>query len=39
MFGMLDYRAYKLFWLLGLPFRIIWRLLWFAIIALAVLVA
>jgi hypothetical protein len=38
MFGMLDYRAYKLLWLIGLPFRIIWRLLWFVIIAVAILI-
>jgi hypothetical protein len=38
MFGMLDYRAHKLFWLIGLPFRITWRLLWFVIVALAVLI-
>ena len=35
MFGMLDYRACKLFWLIGLPFRIASRLLFFIILAIA----
>jgi hypothetical protein len=36
MFGMLDYRAYKLFWLLGLPLRLAWRAVYFITIAIAV---
>jgi hypothetical protein len=36
MFGMLDYRAHKLFWLITLPFRLLWRLLWLAAIAAGV---
>jgi len=36
MFGMLDYRAYKLNWLIGLPFRIVMRLCLFAIMAIAI---
>jgi uncharacterized membrane protein len=39
MFGMLDYRAHKLFWLLTLPLRIISRLLGFALIVVAILIA
>jgi len=39
MFGMLDYRAHKLFWLLTLPLRLIVRLMWFVFIALAVALA
>jgi hypothetical protein len=38
MFGMLDYRAHKLFWLIGLPLRIASRLLFFIIIAIAILI-
>jgi len=36
MFGMLDYRAYKLYWLIGLPFRIVLRILFFIVIAIAI---
>jgi hypothetical protein len=36
MFGMLDYRAHKLYWLLTLPLRIISRLLFFVIVAIAI---
>ena len=36
MFGMLDYRAYKLLWLISLPFRIVWRLIWFVVIAIEI---
>jgi hypothetical protein len=39
MFGMLDYRAYKLFWLLTFPLRIISRLVGFAFIVVAILIA
>jgi hypothetical protein len=33
MFGMLDYRAHKLYWLLTLPLRIIARLLFLLAVA------
>jgi hypothetical protein len=36
MFGMLDYRAYKLLQLIGLPFRIALRLAFFVIAAIAI---
>jgi hypothetical protein len=36
MFGMLDYRAYKLFWLLTFPFRLAGRAFYFIFIAIAV---
>ena len=36
MFGMLDYRAYKLFRLIGLPLRIVGRLAFFVIIGIAI---
>jgi hypothetical protein len=36
MFGMLDYRAHKLFWLLTLPFRLIGKAFYFIFIAIAV---
>jgi hypothetical protein len=39
MFGMLDYRAHKLFWLLTLPFRLAWQLLFIAIVVAAILIA
>ncbi len=39
MFGMLDYRAYKLFWLVGFPLRVVSRLSFFAILAVAILIA
>ena len=39
MFGMLDYRAYKLFWLIGLPLRLLWRIVWVACIAAGILIA
>jgi hypothetical protein len=39
MFGMLDYRAYKLFRVLGFPLRVIVKLLSFACIGLAILIA
>jgi len=38
MFGMLDYRAYKLFWLITLPFRIAARLAFFVIIGIAIFI-
>jgi hypothetical protein len=38
MFGMLDYRAYKLFWLVGLPLRLISRLCFFVIVAIAIMI-
>jgi hypothetical protein len=38
MFGMLDYRAYKLLWLICLPFRlIIWIAAWGSI-AIAIMI-
>jgi hypothetical protein len=36
MFGMLDYRAHKLFWLLTLPFRLVSRAFYFIFVAIAV---
>jgi hypothetical protein len=39
MFGMLDYRAHKLFWLINLPFRIAGRVCFFIIIAIAIFIA
>jgi hypothetical protein len=36
MFGMLDYRAYKLFWLLNLPLRLALRIIYFILIAIAI---
>jgi hypothetical protein len=36
MFGMLDYRAHKLFLLVAMPFRVINRLMYFVFIAIAV---
>jgi hypothetical protein len=36
MFGMLDYRAYKLYWLIGLPLRIILFLSRYIIITVAI---
>jgi hypothetical protein len=39
MFGMLDYRAHKLFWLLTLPFRVVWQLFFIAFIVIAILIA
>jgi hypothetical protein len=33
---MLDYRAHKLLWLVTLPFRLAWRVLYFIIIAIAI---
>lgn len=39
MFGMLDYRAHKLLWLLLLPVKIIFRLLFFIIIFASVFIA
>jgi hypothetical protein len=36
MFGMLDYRAHKLFWLLTLPFRLALRVFYFIFIAIAI---
>jgi hypothetical protein len=38
MFGMLDYRAYKLFWLIGLPLRIASWLALFVVAAISVIV-
>jgi hypothetical protein len=39
MFGMLDYRAHKLYWLLTVPFRLAWQLLFIAIVVAAILIA
>jgi hypothetical protein len=39
MFGMLDYRAHKLYWLLALPFRVIVKILFLAVIFVAILTA
>ncbi len=39
MFGMLDYRAHKLYWLIELPFRIVQRFTFFAIIFVAIYIA
>jgi hypothetical protein len=39
MFGMLDYRAYKLLWLLRLPWRIVDWIAFFAAVVIAVLIA
>jgi hypothetical protein len=36
MFGMLNYRAYKLFWLLTFPFRLVGKAFYFIFIAIAV---
>src|SRR4051812_46686552 len=38
MFGMLDYRAYKLYWLICLPFRIVGKLLFFVILAIGIII-
>jgi hypothetical protein len=39
MFGMLDYRAHKLLWLILLPLRIIWRIAFFIVAGISVLIA
>ncbi len=39
MFGMLDYRAHKLLWLLSLPFQIVGKIIFFAVILAAILFA
>jgi hypothetical protein len=39
VFGMLDYRAHKLFWLLMLPFRLLAKLMFFVFIGLAIAIA
>ena len=39
MFGMLDYRAHKLFWLLTLPIRWTGKLSSFVCIGIAILIA
>src|SRR3990167_1959980 len=39
MFGMLDYRAHKLLWLLLLPVAIFFRLLFFVIVFASILIA
>ncbi|MGP0060291.1 MAG: hypothetical protein ACLPID_13490 [Beijerinckiaceae bacterium] len=39
MFGMLDYRAHKLLWLLLWPFTILTKLTFFAVIAAAIIIA
>lgn len=39
MFGMLDYRAHKLYWLLMLPFNILAKLGFFAVVFAAILIA
>lgn len=36
MFGMLDYRAHKLFWLIYLPFRLLIRITFFLCVAIGV---
>jgi hypothetical protein len=36
MFGMLDYRAYKLFWLLTFPFRLAGRAFYFIFLGIAI---
>jgi hypothetical protein len=36
---MLDYRAHKLYWLLALPFRVIVKILFLAVIFVAILTA
>lgn len=38
MFGMLDYRAHKLYWLLSLPFRLLARAMFFVAVAIGVIV-
>jgi hypothetical protein len=39
MFGMLDYRAHKLFWLVCLPIRLCVRLCFFANVAISIFIA
>ncbi len=39
MFGMLDYRAHKLYWLMSLPFRLVMRITFFVAIIVAILIA
>ena len=39
MFGMLDYRAHKLYWLISLPFRLIARIIFFATILVGIVIA
>ena len=39
MFGMLDYRAHKLYWLIALPFRLIARIMYFATIFVGIGIA
>jgi hypothetical protein len=39
MFGMLDYRAHKLYWLISLPFRLVARIIYFAAIFAGVAIA
>jgi hypothetical protein len=38
MFGMLDYRAHKLLWLIFLPLRLILRIVFFVEVAVAVFI-
>jgi hypothetical protein len=38
MFGMLDYRAHKLYWLISLPFRLIARIIFFATILVGIVI-
>ena len=39
MFGMLDYRAHKLFWLFSLPVRLIGWLMFFVAVGIGIAVA
>ena len=39
MFGMLDYRAHKLYWLMSLPFRLVTRITFFVVIFVSILIA
>jgi hypothetical protein len=39
LFGMLDYRAHKLYWLISLPFRLINRIMFFVVIFVGIAIA
>jgi hypothetical protein len=39
LFGMLDYRAHKLYWLISLPFRLTARIIFFATIVVGIVIA
>src|SRR6266487_2746471 len=39
VFGMLDFRAHKLFWLICLPFRAIAKISFYAVVLLAIVIA